>query len=345
MGVCEVYSAAGQVFSFAATAYYPVGGCSSSCPVCSSGCGSGSFGCGSFGCHSGRLHLLPPPIYHPDPIQLPFSQPSWPRPLGFPEPFPVPAPAPSPICQPFPVLSSVWGPHPSTGPIYHPVAGPVFHPLQLAGFIFQSLTVTAPSPSRSMRSPHSSPVCSCTQELGRLHLRSLLSWVPHLLWNRVRHWMLFQWHVRPGCLTSVGLLLRSLPVPVPVHLCRRAGHPVHGAACGLSGLLVRSLYRESHKGSSRQSRWSWSPSRMSTRDGSASPDGGKYYSCSCLPLQSWRADEDRQEEQSSLEFVSVVTTLLSLNKLPGSPSESRKLRGFWAAVEDDDQPASSIRCP
>ena len=42
-------------------------------------------------------------------------------------------------------------------------------------------------------------------------------------------------------------------------------------------------------------------------------------------------DEGRQEEQSSLDFVSVVVTLHFLNELPEAPSESCKILGFHAA--------------
>ena len=38
------------------------------------------------------------------------------------------------------------------------------------------------------------------------------------------------------------------------------------------------------------------------------------------PSLSWRVEEDSQEEQSSLDFVSVVETLQSLNELPEAPS-------------------------
>ena len=40
-----------------------------------------------------------------------------------------------------------------------------------------------------------------------------------------------------------------------------------------------------------------------------------------------------------LIFVSVVATLQSLNELPEAPSESHKIRGFRAALDDDEQPA------
>ena len=41
--------------------------------------------------------------------------------------------------------------------------------------------------------------------------------------------------------------------------------------------------------------------------------------------------------------MSVMATLRSLNELLEAPSESRKIRGFRAALEDDDQPTSSYR--
>ena len=106
-----------------------------------------------------------------------------------------------------------------------------------------------------------------------------------------------------------------------------------------------SSWGESRKESSRGLRRSLSPSRTSSRSGSASPGGEKRYTRSRSPSPSRRADEDRQEEQSSLDFVSVVTTLRFLNELPEAPSESCKICGFWAAVKDDDQPASSFKMP
>ena len=56
-------------------------------------------------------------------------------------------------------------------------------------------------------------------------------------------------------------------------------------------------------------------------------------------------DEDRQGEQSSLDFVTAVAMLRSLNELPEDPSGSCKICGFCVASEDDDQPASSYRLP
>ena len=49
---------------------------------------------------------------------------------------------------------------------------------------------------------------------------------------------------------------------------------------------VASSREESHEGASRWLRRSHSPSRTSSRGGSASPGGGKHYSCSCSPSQS-----------------------------------------------------------
>ena len=92
-----------------------------------------------------------------------------------------------------------------------------------------------------------------------------------------------------------------------------------------------------------QSRWSQSPSRTSSRGSSASPGGGKHFSDSRFPSQPRQADEDRQEEQSLLDFLSVVASLCSLNGLPKASSESHKIRGFRAALEDDDQPAASYK--
>ena len=56
-------------------------------------------------------------------------------------------------------------------------------------------------------------------------------------------------------------------------------------------------------------------------------------------------EKDLQEEQSSLDFVSVVTNLRSLNELPEALPESHKIRSFHAAVELDDQPAFSYKMP
>ena len=63
------------------------------------------------------------------------------------------------------------------------------------------------------------------------------------------------------------------------------------------------------------------------------------------PSQCWWADEDCQQEQFSLDFVSMITNLRSLNGLPEALSESRKICCFHAAVEDDDQPVSSYMIP
>ena len=56
-------------------------------------------------------------------------------------------------------------------------------------------------------------------------------------------------------------------------------------------------------------------------------------------------NEDHQEEQSSPDFVSVVASLLSLNVLLEALSESRKINGFHAALEDDDQLSASYKLP
>ena len=95
----------------------------------------------------------------------------------------------------------------------------------------------------------------------------------------------------------------------------------------------------------RRSRGSRSPSRVSSRCKSASPDSSRRRSRSRSWTSSQRTDEDRQEEKSLLDFVSVVAMLQSLNELPEAPSESRKIRGIRAALEDDDQRTSSYRLP
>ena len=86
---------------------------------------------------------------------------------------------------------------------------------------------------------------------------------------------------------------------------------------------------------------SWSPSRTFSREGSASHGGGEHSSRSCSPSHSRKVDEDCQEEQSSIDFVHVVSQLCSLGRLPEALSEGCKIRGFMAALEDDNLPAAS----
>ena len=110
-------------------------------------------------------------------------------------------------------------------------------------------------------------------------------------------------------------------------------------------LSVASSREESQEGASRRPRWFRSLSRTSFRGGSACPGGLKRSSRSHSPTQSRRADEDHQEEQSSLDFVAVVASLHSLNGLSEAPSESYKICGFRAALEEDDQLAASYKLP
>ena len=112
----------------------------------------------------------------------------------------------------------------------------------------------------------------------------------------------------------------------------------HNCSAG-AGSLRAGLQRESPP----RSLCLRSPSRTSSRCRSASPGDSRDRSLSRSP--SWRADEDRQDERSSLDFVSVVATLRSLNELPEASSESHKIRGYHVALEDDDQPASSYHLP
>ena len=77
-----------------------------------------------------------------------------------------------------------------------------------------------------------------------------------------------------------------------------------------------------------QSRSSCSPYRTSSRCGSAPPGDSKLHSRSCSCSASWRMDEDRQEEQSSLDFVSVVAHMRSVSELLEAPSENRRSTVF-----------------
>ena len=90
---------------------------------------------------------------------------------------------------------------------------------------------------------------------------------------------------------------------------------------------------------------SHSPSRASSRLGSGSPDGSRHRSCFCLHFPSRRANKDRQEEQSSLDFVDVVVHMWSVNDLLEAPSENHKILGFRAMLDDDDQLALSYCLP
>ena len=65
-----------------------------------------------------------------------------------------------------------------------------------------------------------------------------------------------------------------------------------------------------------------------------------------LLSQSRKVDEDHQEEQFSIDFVSVVARLRSLGELPEAPSLGRKIHCFMAALADDDLPtAASYKMP
>ena len=154
---------------------------------------------------------------------------------------------------------------------------------------------------------------------------------------------------------SSGMSRRGHSPPVAPSRCRsRSRSPVYGShsssprdrSRSVWSMSVSSLRGESYEGMSRQSRHSRSPSRTSSREGSASPGRGKRGSCSHSPSQSRRVDEDcRQEEKSSPDFVTVVSHLRSLTGLPEDPSEGRKIHGFMAVLEDDDQPAASYKLP
>ena len=91
----------------------------------------------------------------------------------------------------------------------------------------------------------------------------------------------------------------------------------------LPASLIQSWARSSHvqtsmassrgkayEGTSQRLRRSQSPSRTYSRGGSASPGGGKHNFRSRSPSQSRKADEDHQEEQSSIDFISGCSASL-----------------------------------
>ena len=100
----------------------------------------------------------------------------------------------------------------------------------------------------------------------------------------------------------------------------------------------------SHRESSRLSRYSWSPSRTSSRGGSPSSNGERCHSCFHSPALYRQSNEDYQEEQSSLDFVSAVAILRSLNELLETPSESHKICSFGQLRRMTNSPPRHISC-
>ena len=145
--------------------------------------------------------------------------------------------------------------------------------------------------------------------------------------------------------------------PPVATFCCSSHSPVYGGHSSSSSARSRSVRSTSeafsrgkgagrlYERTSKQSRRSHSPSRTSYRGGSTSPSGGKHGSHSRSSSQSRWADENHQEEQFSLDFVTVVFHLHSLTEFPEAPSEGRKIRGLNAALKDDDQPAASYKLP
>ena len=137
--------------------------------------------------------------------------------------------------------------------------------------------------------------------------------------------------------------------PSRASFCAHSHSPLSKGCCSHSyrspAARAVSLQGKLPRESSCRSRHSRSPSRASSRGGSASPDGLRRRSRSRSRSPSRRADEGHHEEQSLMDFVSVMATLRSLNGLMETSSENHKIRGFWAALEDDEQPASSYRLP
>ena len=110
--------------------------------------------------------------------------------------------------------------------------------------------------------------------------------------------------------------------------------------CLPSSVEGSSLSRAGRSWSAR-SRGSRSPSRTSSRYDSGSPRCLSSWSRS----PSHRAGEDRQEEQSLLEFMNVISQMQSESRLPEVPLEGRKILGFHVGLDNDEQLASSYRLP
>ena len=146
--------------------------------------------------------------------------------------------------------------------------------------------------------------------------------------------------VSPWLFPSCGSLSSSFPFPVHQCMGGRPSSP-SSRSTSVQTVSVASSWGESYKGTFRQSRHSRSPSRISSRVGSASPCRGKFFSRFRSPSQSRRVDDAHQDEQSSLDVVAVVSHLCCLTMLLEAPSEGHKIRGFMAVLEDDDQPAVS----
>ena len=147
--------------------------------------------------------------------------------------------------------------------------------------------------------------------------------------------------LQPGRLTAVVplLWLPLIVVPLLTRQCIGAVRPTLGPTLVVSE-RVWFLHGGGVRGDVHVVEKFPVPSRTSSRGGSASPGGEKCSSHSRCPSQSRRVDDDRQEEQFSIDFVSV-SHLCFLAWLPEAPSEGRKIHGFMAALEDDDQPAAS----
>ena len=83
--------------------------------------------------------------------------------------------------------------------------------------------------------------------------------------------------------------------------------------------------------------------RVSFRCGSCSPGGSHRRLYSRLHSTSRQADENRQGEHSPLELAHVIDKMPSVSCLPEAPSKGRKICGFHAGLDDEEQPASLYR--
>ena len=133
------------------------------------------------------------------------------------------------------------------------------------------------------------------------------------------------------------LLPTLISVPIPVLLCRRAAVLGLGTApthTGLQLLVWDPRWREHAVGM----RGGWLPKESSCRFRRSRSPFRWGTGSGCVV-------ETCQKEQSLLDLFSVVATFAVPEWLQGVPSESRKIRGFRAALSDYKQPSSSYHFP
>ena len=178
-----------------------------------------------------------------------------------------------------PVPSLVWRQLLYTGPVHHPlpVAGSSFS-VRLAEYVFFGVCVEW----CTVASGGSGRLHTCNRPLQVLHF---------IVLNHARRCMLFRQCVCPGLIPICGFFLCSFTFQFSSVYELSIQFLSHSRTCRSPS--VASSLEESREGASR----------TSSRGSSASPGGGKHSSRSCSPSHSRPADEDRQEEQSLLDFV------------------------------------------